>query len=129
MSANQGALRWSLIFGAIACAALHAQSTVNEPAQVKSGKAAQAIAATDPWAEWVERDFPFFSSVLNAREAGPEFPKDNLVPRGLIFPLAHDCWACFDTDLLRIAAVWRGKGVTPMALAPGSYHDPSRKTP
>lgn len=129
VSANQGALRCSLIFGAIACAALHAQSTVKEPAQVKSGKAARAIAATDPWAEWVERDFPFFSSVLNAREAGPEFPKDNLVPRGLIFPLAHDCWACFDTDLLRIAAVWRGKGVTPMALAPGSYHDPSRKTP
>ena len=38
-------------------------------------------------------------------------------------------WLAFDPDLLRVAAVWRGKGVTPTALAPGSYHQPDRKTP
>ncbi|MDZ4401416.1 cytochrome c [Prosthecobacter sp.] len=43
--------------------------------------------------------------------------------------LGHECWVCFDTDLLRIAAVWRGKGVTDKALAPGSYLDAGRKTP
>lgn len=129
MSAHRWALGWLLIFGGLAPAALHAQSTPKEPARGTSDKAVRQITAANSWGDWIERDFPFFSSVLNAREAGPEFPKDNLVPRGLIFPLAHDCWACFDTDLLRIAAVWRGKGVTPMALAPGSYHDPSRKTP
>ncbi|MBE7539384.1 MAG: c-type cytochrome [Opitutaceae bacterium] len=85
---------------------------------------------TDLWGDWIEKDFPFFSSVLDARKTGGEFPTDNLVPRGLVFQLGRDCWACFDTDLLRIAAVWQGReGVTPHALAPGSYHDPSRKTP
>ena len=38
-------------------------------------------------------------------------------------------WAGFDLDLLRVAAIWRGHGVTPTALAPGSYQRPDRKTP
>ena len=81
-----------------------------------------------PWADWVEKDFPFFSSVLDARKAGADFPENNLTPRGLILNLGHDCWACFDLDLLRIAAIWEGKGVTPEALAPLSYHDAGLKT-
>ena len=79
-----------------------------------------------PWGTWVEADFPFFSSVLDARRDG--IGKNNLTPRGIIIKLPHDTWACFDTDLLRVSAVWRGKGVSDKALAPGSYHDPSRKT-
>src|SRR5439155_16492657 len=82
-----------------------------------------------PLAEWVEPDFPFFSSVLDARKAGATFPTNNLTPRGIILNLGQDCWACFDPDLLRVSAVWRGHGVTPKALAPGSYTDVSRKTP
>ncbi len=78
---------------------------------------------------WVEADFPFFSSVLDARKAGADFPDDNLTPRGIILNLGQDCWACFDPDLLRVSAVWHGKGVSTKALAPGSYHDVSRKTP
>ena len=84
---------------------------------------------TTPWADWVEPDFPFFSSVLDARKAGPRFPDNNLTPRALILNLGHGLWAAFDTDLLRVAAVWRGNGVTPKALAPGSYHQPDKKTP
>lgn len=80
-----------------------------------------------PWAAWVEPDFPFFSSILDARRAG--IGEHNLTPRGLVLNLGQNCWVCFDTDLLRVAAVWRGKGVTDKALAPGSYHDASRKTP
>lgn len=83
-------------------------------------------------AEFVEPDFPFYSSVLDAREAGEGFPKDNLTPRGLILNLGHDMWACFDTDLLRLSCVWQApKGqqpVTPEALAPGSYHIAGQKT-
>jgi cytochrome c551/c552 len=78
-------------------------------------------------ASWVEPDFPFFSSVLDARRPG--ICAQNLTPRGLILNLGRECWMCFDTDLLRVAAVWRGPGVTPKALAPGSYHDSGRKTP
>jgi hypothetical protein len=81
------------------------------------------------WADWVEPDFPFFSSVLDARHAGAGFPTNNLTPRALVLNLGGGCWAGFDTDLLRVAAMWCGNGVTPKALAPGSYHEPDRKTP
>jgi cytochrome c2 len=80
-----------------------------------------------PWAAWVEPNFPFFSSILDARREG--VGEHNLTPRGIVLKLPHECWACFDTDLLRVAAVWRGKGVTDKALAPGSYLDAGRKTP
>jgi len=84
------------------------------------------VKTPSPWGSWVEADYPFFSSILDARRDG--LGKNNLTPRGLIIKLPNDCWACFDTDLLRVSAVWRGKGVSDKALAPGSYHDPSRKT-
>lgn len=80
------------------------------------------------WAEWVEPDFPFFSSVLDVRRASG-FPADNLTPRALVLNLGGGRWAAVDTDLVRVAAVWRGNGVTPKALAPGSYHHPDKKTP
>jgi cytochrome c2 len=96
-----------------------------------------ALPAADPakpivlppanWGSWVEADYPFFSSVVDARREGAGAA--NLTPRGLVLKLPLDCWACFDTDLLRVSAVWRGKGVTDKALAQGSYHDGSRKTP
>lgn len=80
-----------------------------------------------PWGTWVEADFPFFSSILDARREG--VGANNLTPRGIILKLDHECWACFDTDLLRVSAIWRGKGITDKALAPGSYLDAGRKTP
>ena len=92
-------------------------------AKAKAGKAARvakAAAASPALSDWVERDFPFFSSVLDARKAGADLPGNNLTPRGIILNLGRDCWACFDPDLLRVSAVWRGKGVAPTALAPGS---------
>jgi cytochrome c2/glucose/arabinose dehydrogenase len=89
-------------------------------------------ATPSPWGDFVEKDFPFFSSVLDARDVGEGFPKDNLTPRGLILNLGHNLWACFDTDLLRIACIWEGEDgkppVTPEALAPGSYHIAGQKT-
>lgn len=89
-------------------------------------------ATPSPWGDFVEKNFPFFSSVLDARDVGEGFPKDNLTPRGLILNLGHNLWACFDTDLLRIACIWEGKAgkppVTPEALAPGSYHIAGQKT-
>jgi cytochrome c551/c552 len=80
-------------------------------------------------APWVEPDFPIFSSVVDARRVGSGFPSDNLTPRGLIIHVRPDIWAAFDVDLLRVAAIWRGNGLTPVALAPGSYHHPDKKTP
>ncbi|GBL24726.1 hypothetical protein EMGBS6_15110 [Opitutia bacterium] len=103
----------TLLLGALSCLAAE---PVKKPAKVQ----------LQPWGTWVEADFPFFSSILDARRDG--LGKNNLTPRGIIIKLTHDTWACFDTDLLRVSAVWRGKGVSDKALAPGSYHDPSRKT-
>lgn len=100
---------------------------------------AQVAKAADPsekdepgqlvWANFVEPDFPFFSSVLDARELGRDWPTNNLTPRGLILNLGNNCWACFDTDLLRVAAIWEGSGVTPVGMAQGSYQRAGRKAP
>src|SRR5207253_448247 len=79
-----------------------------------------SAAFTLPWAGFVETNFPFFSSVLDARKLGHDFPADNLTPRGLILNLGNDCWACFDTDLLRMAAIWNGKGLSAISMAQGS---------
>lgn len=88
--------------------------------------------ADSPWGDYVEKDFPFFSSVLDCRELGEGFPKDNLTPRGLILNLGHNLWACFDTELLRIACIWEAEEgkppLTPDALASGSYHIAGKKT-
>ncbi len=93
---------------------------------------AQTAEPVSPWGDFVEMDFPFFSSVLDCRDLGEGFPEDNLTPRGLILNLGHNVWACYDLDLLRIACIWQGEEgqppVTPEALAPGSYHIAGQKT-
>ena len=81
------------------------------------------------WADFVETNFPFFSSTLDARNLGGGLPADNLTPRGLILNLRNDCWACFDIDLLRMSALWVGNGVTAVSMSQISYHSPGTKTP
>lgn len=82
-----------------------------------------------PWAEFVERDFPFFSSVVDARRADGGRVASNLTPRGVVLNLGHGCWAVFDLDLLRLAGVWEGGAVTPVSMSQGSYHTAGRKAP
>jgi hypothetical protein len=84
--------------------------------------------AKDQWGDWVEADFPFFSAVVDARKADGGSPLNNLTPRGLVLNLGQGTWACFDTELLRISAVWQGHALTPFGLAATSYHDAGRKT-
>ena len=90
---------------------------------VALGFAVQAAekVAMSPWGDFIEVDFPFFSSVVDARNLGDGLPADNLTPRALVLNLGHDCWAAFDTELLRVAAVWTGQGVSPTSMAQGSY--------
>ncbi len=115
---------------ALACAVPAAEPKAPRAKKAPQAATAQpASSASSPLADWVEPNFPFFSSVLDARKAGAGLPADNLSPRGLVLNLGSNCWACFDPDLLRVVALWRGNGVSPTALAPGSYHDISRKTP
>ncbi len=91
------------------------------------GKKQSSVAS--PWSSVVEPDFPFFSSVLDARKLGKGWPTENLTPRGIILNLGNDCWACFDVDLLRVSAIWQGKGITPTGMAQGSYHVQGAKAP
>ena len=67
--------------------------------------------------------------MIDGGRAGAGFPAKNLTPRGLVLNLGRGYWVGFDTDLVRIAAMWRGTGITPRALAPGSYNEADRKTP
>ena len=121
----------SIGYGALSCglavAGLSLLLSAAEPVARVGGD--QVASPAVAWADWVEPDFPFFSSVVDARRAGAGFPGTNLTPRGLVLKVGGDQWAAFDVDLLRVAAIWRGKGVTPKALAPGSYQQPDRKTP
>ncbi len=89
----------------------------------------RAAESNKPWADFVEKDFPFFSSVLEARNLGAGWPANNLTPRGITLNLGHDCWACFDTDLLRVSAIWVGTNVTPVAMSYGSYQQQGYKVP
>ena len=89
---------------------------------------AAPLDAADPWAPWVETDQPFFSSSLDLRATAPNAIPWNITPRGIVLNLGHDCWACFDIDLLRVSAMWSGKGVTPDALTQLSYQDKPLKT-
>src|ERR1051325_6497619 len=84
-------------------------SAVMSPAAEPSANPAERPA----WADFVETNYPFFSSVLDARKLGHGLPADNLTPRGIILNPGSNCWACFDTDLLRMSAIWVGRGVSP----------------
>ncbi len=72
------------------------------PADAQSNKKAD----TWPWRQFIESDFPFFSTTLDARSkiGGPG--DNDLVPRTMVFPLEGDCFLAYDIDLLRVVAVW-----------------------
>ena len=54
------------------------------------GTAPQETAQPKPdLAPWVEPDFPFYSSVLDARNAGVALPKTNLSPRAIVLNLGQ----------------------------------------
>ena len=81
------------------------------------------------WSNWLEPSSPFFSSVLDARNAGPASPAENLTPRGLVLDLGDNQWVCFDVDLLRVSAAWTGKAVTEDSMAAISYRRPTAEAP
>src|SRR2546426_6938760 len=118
-----GFFRWILcsIPVVISSATINAAKPPAPAAEMEPGSA--------QWANFVEPDFPFFSSVLDARHLGQGWPQDNLTPRGLILNLGNDCWACFDTELLRMSVIWEGQGITAVSMAQGSYHRAGHKAP
>ncbi len=118
---------WAIVLGCSLVFAFTTAQAADTPKAEK--KTAKKLEVKSPWGDFVEKDFPFFSSVLDARKIGEGWPTNNLTTRGLILNLGHDCWACFDTDLLRVSAIWSGDHVTAVSMAAGSYHNAGVKAP
>ena len=80
-----------------------------------------------PFGEFVERDFPYFVTTLDAGKLGASFPQRNLAVRCVVLMLGNESYACFDTDLLRLAAAWRGDFMSMTTMAQVSYNEPFNK--
>lgn len=74
-------------------------------------------------ASFVEADFPFITSSLDNRNNSKSLPQNNVVSRGIIFPLGADSYACFDSDLLRWSVFWTDDFMTLTGMAQVSYND------
>ncbi|MEX2397439.1 MAG: DUF6797 domain-containing protein, partial [Balneolales bacterium] len=75
------------------------------------------------FAPFVEPDFPFITTSLDARDLGPAYPSDNITARCLAVQLGNDTRGCFDTDLLRWSAAWTGDSIPMVTMAQVSYRD------
>lgn len=71
--------------------------------------------------------FPFLEATVDLRGLAPAGNRDNLIPRGVVLALPGRHYVCFDTELLRVAAVWVGDFVTPEGIAMMSYPQPLKK--
>ncbi len=80
-----------------------------------------------PFADFVEPGFPFIVSTVDAGKLGAAFPERNLAVRCVILMLGNNSYACFDTDLLRMAAAWRGDFVSLTTMAQISYQQAGNK--
>src|SRR5438067_8952967 len=94
---------------------------------VALGASAPAARRAEPFAPFVEPGFPFIVSTVDAGKLGPAFPTRNLAVRCVLLMLGNDAYACFDTDLLRVAAAWRGGFVSLTTMAQVSYQQPGNK--
>lgn len=92
-----------------------------------------AFARAETFGPYAEPEFPVLTSTVDFGDWGKTgFPKGNLAVRGLIIKLPHDCYVCFDTDLLRVAGIWQGepngKSLTFTSIASISYNVENRKS-
>lgn len=78
-------------------------------------------------APFVEADFPFISTSIDARKLGAGFPANNQAARTLAIRLGDSAYICFDTDLLRWSVAWTRKFMPMNLMAQVSYDDFSNK--
>lgn len=72
---------------------------------------------------FVEPDFPFITTSMDARNLGPGFPEDNIASRCYAIQLGNDAFACFDPDMLRWSVAWSGDFLPMVTMAQISYND------
>lgn len=72
---------------------------------------------------FVEKEFPYIPTSMDASGLGGPFPSSNISARTLALKLQDSSYVCFDTDLLRWTVAWTGDFL-PMYLMPQiSYRD------
>ena len=79
-------------------------------------------------APFVEPEFPFITTTVDARGTAPFMPKQNVAVRGLALHLGNGAYASFDPDLLRMSAGWTGDFVSMSTMAQVSYDQPNNKS-
>lgn len=79
-------------------------------------------------AGFVERDFPYITTTVDARDLAPFMPRRNVSTRGLALRLGDSTYAAFDPDLLRMAVGWTGDFVSMGTMAQVSYDQPRNKS-
>lgn len=89
--------------------------------------ACATVAKEKPFAEFVEPGFPFITTSVEASRPGTAFPERNFTVRGIVISLGNGAYACFDTDLLRMAVVWRGEFLQLRGMPHVSYQEPKNK--
>lgn len=77
---------------------------------------------------FVEPDFPFITTMLDAGGLSTQVPARNLTVRGIVIQLGDSTYACFDPDLLRYSVAWRGRFMSLTTMAQASYHEPNHKS-
>jgi mono/diheme cytochrome c family protein len=77
----------------------------------------------DSIASFVEPDFPFITTSVDARELGAGFPNDNITPRCVAIKLGPEAYTCFDTDMLRWSVAWTGDFLPMVTMGQISYRD------
>ena len=88
---------------------------------------AQEASDTSMFADFVEPDFPFITTTIDAGDLAPLLPERNIAIRCVVVQLAHDAYTCFDPDLLRMAVGWTGDFLSLLTMAPVSYHEAGNK--
>ncbi|MFK7847568.1 MAG: DUF6797 domain-containing protein [Rhodothermales bacterium] len=79
------------------------------------------------FADFIEPDFPFITTTINAGTIGPMYPERNVAVRCMILQLGNAAHACFDMDLLRVAATWTGESISMLSMPQVSYHKAGNK--
>ncbi|WP_209331856.1 c-type cytochrome [Lunatimonas salinarum] len=82
--------------------------------------------------DFVEPDFPYITTSIDARELGDGFPTDNISARVLAIKLGDDAYASFDPDMLRWTVAWTGEFlpmVTMAQISYNSFYDKNNKIP
>lgn len=77
--------------------------------------------------EFRQPEYPFTEATVDLRGLAPVGNTNHVVPRALLINLSPDVTVCFDTELLRVAAIWTGNSVSSESMAALSYANPLKK--